>query len=88
VAAAPAGLDAVVVASYQRDAPTSITELAPGDALVDVGAHAFGLSDSGALGALRDAIGAVPCFRLVSGDLAGACDAIESAIESATGGLA
>jgi hypothetical protein len=84
VADAPADLGAVVLPSYRRDAPTSITEVAPGDALVDVGAHAFGLSHPGALGALRDAIGAVPCFRLVSGDLAGACDAIEAA----TAGLA
>jgi hypothetical protein len=84
VADAPVGLGAVVLTSYRRDAPTSITELAPADALVDVAAHAFGLSDPGALGALYDAIRAVPCFRLVSGDLAGACDAIESA----TGGRA
>ena len=78
VAGAPAPLGAVVLPSYRRDAATAITELAPADALVDVAAHAFGLSEPGALAALHDVIGAVPCFRLVSGDLDAACDAIES----------
>jgi hypothetical protein len=68
----------VVLPSYRRDAATAITELAPADALVDVAAHAFGLSEPGALAALHDVIGAVPCFRLVSGDLDAACDAVES----------
>ena len=51
---------------------------APADALVEVGAHAFGLSAPGALGALHDAIRGVPCFRVVSSDVADACDALES----------
>jgi hypothetical protein len=80
VAAAPVPLTVVVLPSYRRDTPTTITELGPTDALVDIGAHAFGLSTPGALAALRVAIGAVPCFRLVSGDLDGACEAVASVV--------
>ncbi len=78
VAEAPVGLGAVVLPTYRREAETSITEIAPADALVDIGAHAFGLSAAGALAALHAAVGSVPCFRLTSGGRDAACDAIES----------
>jgi len=78
VADAPVELGGVVLPSYRRGTATTITELGRADALVEIGAHAFGLSTPGALAALGAAVGRVPCFRLSSGDLDAACDAVES----------
>jgi hypothetical protein len=80
VAGAAVELGGVVLTSYRRDAATAITELGRADALVEIGAHAFGLSAPGSLRALDATLARVPCFRLVSGDLHGACDAVESVV--------
>jgi hypothetical protein len=80
VADVPVELGAVVLPRYRRGADTAITELGRADALIEIAAHAFGLSTPGALAALDVAVGPVPCFGLVSGDLDAACDAVESVV--------
>lgn len=80
VADGPAALRAVVLPTYRRGGSTTIAEIDPVDALVDIGAHAFGLDEPGALGRLYDAVRALPCFRLSTGDLHAACDAVEAAV--------
>ena len=78
VAPAPVPLAGVVLPAYRRGAPVTVTELDRADALVEIGAHAFGLSAPGALASLDAAVGPLPCFRVVGGDLVAACGAVES----------
>jgi hypothetical protein len=80
VAPAPVPLAGVVLPGYRRGAPITVTELDRADALVEIGAHAFGLSAPGALAALDAVVGPLPCFRVVGGDLDAACAAVESVL--------
>lgn len=84
VAPGPVPLRAVVLPTYRRGAATTIEAIGPADALVEVGAHAFGLGDHpGALADLAAALAAVECFRITSGELEPALDAVESAVGTA-----
>lgn len=66
----------VVLPTYTRGAPTSVTELDHTDAVVEVAAHTFHLELPGTLAALERMLVGVRCFRLESGDLAESCAAV------------
>lgn len=70
----PVGL--VVLPRYVDGAATEMAAVTGVDALASVAGHAFHVSRPGALRALQHVLDGVPCFQLVSGDLAEAVDAV------------
>lgn len=70
----PVGL--VVLSQYEPDAPTTVTDLSQIESFVAVASHTFHLDEPGTLNSLQSILGTVPTFRLVSGDLTEAVDAV------------
>lgn len=77
-----APIGAVVLPCYERDADTRVESLDRVDALSAVATHTFHLDQPGTLGRLARVLGDVPVFRLTSGDLPAAGDAVERIIGS------
>lgn len=66
----------VVLPRYFADAETVVERLTGADALTALAAHTFHLERPGMLRALAALLGGRPCFRLTSGDLDRAVDAV------------
>jgi hypothetical protein len=76
--AGPTPVAAIVLPRYERGAPTQLRGLRRSEALVDCLRQTFHLHEHGRrdVEVLGRLLAGVPCYALVSGDLAGACDEV------------
>ena len=89
-ASQPAMPRLVVAPVYEPGAPASIERIRPAAALLALAEHTFHLPSDAprALAALADVVAGSECFRLVSGDLDAACDAVLAALDDVTAAVA
>ena len=82
----PATPRLVVAPIYEPGAPTTIERIRPAEALLALAEHTFHLPTDAprALATLADVVAGSECFRLVSGDLDAACDAVLTAVDDVT----
>ncbi len=66
----------IVLPNYEPSAPTEVVRLTGADALAAVAGHTFHLEEPGTLARLSRRMEGLPCYRLVSGDLQRAIDAV------------
>ena len=66
----------IVLPNYEPSAPTEVVRLTGADVLAAVAGHTFHLEVPGTLANLGRGIEGIPCYRLVSGDLQRAIDAV------------
>ena len=69
-------LGLVVLPRYEPSASTEVVRLSGADALAAVASHAFHLDQGATLVNLAALVADVPCYRIVSGELTAAVDAV------------
>lgn len=82
--AGPTGCRVIVFPSYVPDAPTTLEPIGRAEALATLLQHCFRFHERGARNfeVLARVVAQCHCFRLTSGDLAQACDAVTGVVDT------